>query len=68
MLLLGGPPFGEELLMWWNFVGRTHDEIVGYRRQREEQDDRFGSVDSYPGRRLSAPPPPNTTLLSRPNP
>ncbi len=28
MLLLGGPPFGEEIVMWWNFVGRSHDEIV----------------------------------------
>ncbi|WP_372489373.1 pirin-like C-terminal cupin domain-containing protein [Candidatus Mycolicibacterium alkanivorans] len=32
MLLLGGTPFGEDLLMWWNFVARTHDEIVEYRR------------------------------------
>ena len=67
VLLLGGPPFGEELIMWWNFVGRTHDEIVRYRRQLEDHDDRFGSVDGYPGRRLSAPPLPNTTLLPRPN-
>ncbi|WP_410866785.1 pirin-like C-terminal cupin domain-containing protein, partial [Paraburkholderia sp. SIMBA_027] len=21
-MLLGGEPFGEDLLMWWNFVGR----------------------------------------------
>ena len=32
VLLLGGAPFGEDLLMWWNFVGRSHDEIVDYRR------------------------------------
>ncbi|WGL53029.1 pirin family protein [Nocardioides sp. BP30] len=31
LLLLGGPPFGESIVMWWNFVGRTHEEIVGYR-------------------------------------
>ena len=27
-VLLAGAPFGEELMMWWNFVGRTYDEIV----------------------------------------
>jgi redox-sensitive bicupin YhaK (pirin superfamily) len=31
LLLIGGEPFGEELLMWWNFVGRSHDEIVAFR-------------------------------------
>ena len=25
------PPFGEELVMWWNFVGRSHDDIATYR-------------------------------------
>ncbi|MCA9535622.1 MAG: pirin family protein [Myxococcales bacterium] len=28
LLLVGGAPFGEEVLMWWNFVGRTHEEIL----------------------------------------
>lgn len=37
LLLLGGPPFGESIVMWWNFVGRTHDEIVGYREQWQAQ-------------------------------
>ena len=32
-VLLGGEPFDEEIVMWWNFVGRTHDEIVAYRDQ-----------------------------------
>ena len=38
VLLLGGTPFTEELVMWWNFVGRSHDEIVGYRQQWEDAD------------------------------
>jgi len=38
VLLLGGTPFGEELLMWWNFVARTHDEIVEYRRLWQDGD------------------------------
>jgi hypothetical protein len=37
LLLLGGTPFEEEITMWWNFVGRSHEEIVEYRAawQRE---------------------------------
>lgn len=31
MILLGGEPLGEEIVMWWNFIGRTHDEVVAYR-------------------------------------
>jgi len=32
-LLLGGLPLGERIVMWWNFIGRTHEEIVEFRRQ-----------------------------------
>jgi hypothetical protein len=31
LLVIGGTPFGEEIVMWWNFVGRTHEEIVEFR-------------------------------------
>jgi redox-sensitive bicupin YhaK (pirin superfamily) len=31
VLLIGGEPLGEQIVMWWNFVGRSHDEIVAYR-------------------------------------
>jgi redox-sensitive bicupin YhaK (pirin superfamily) len=33
VLLIGGEPLGEQIVMWWNFVGRSHDEIVAYRAQ-----------------------------------
>lgn len=36
-MLLGGVPFGEQILMWWNFVGREHDEIVEYRRRYQAE-------------------------------
>ena len=65
VLILGGPPFGEQLIMWWNFVGRTHDEIVRYRQMWQEEDARFGEVPGYPGRRLPAPPLPNGQLRPR---
>ncbi|WP_431234444.1 pirin family protein [Mycolicibacterium psychrotolerans] len=67
VLLLGGTPFTEELLMWWNFVGRSHDEIVEYRRQWESGDDRFGAVSGYSGSvtRLPAPALPAIRLRPR---
>jgi quercetin 2,3-dioxygenase len=70
VVLLGGAPFTEELLMWWNFVGRTHDEIVSYRRLWEDADARFGAVEGYRGpvTRLPAPPLPATRLRPRPTP
>lgn len=54
VLLVGGEPFGEPVLMWWNFVARTPDEI---RTAREdwEAGRRFGAVPAYQGPRLSAP-------------
>ncbi|HKP42850.1 pirin family protein [Mycobacterium sp.] len=68
VLLLGGPPFPEQLVMWWNFVGRSHDDIAAYRRLWEAHDDRFGAVQGYRGSRLPAPALPNATLRPRPNP
>jgi hypothetical protein len=70
VVLLGGLPFTEDLVMWWNFVGRNHDEIVSYRELWESGDDRFGAVDGYVGRpaRLPAPPLPTTPLKPRPAP
>jgi redox-sensitive bicupin YhaK (pirin superfamily) len=54
-LLLGGAPFGETVLMWWNFVARTTDEIVSA-REDWEAGRRFGDVRAYRGERLAAPP------------
>ena len=70
VLLLGGTPFTEELVMWWNFVGRSHDDIVGFRRLWQEADGRFGAVTGYRGSiaRLPAPPLPTTRLRPRPIP
>ena len=71
-LLIGGAPFGERIVMWWNFIGRSHDEIVAYRA--EWQDDviaagtasgAFGAVAGYPGSALPAPELPNVRLRPR---
>ena len=44
VLLLGGEPFGEELLMWWNFVGRSRDEMITATGEWDAGSDRFGRV------------------------
>jgi hypothetical protein len=54
LFLLGGVPLGEQLVMWWNLVARTPEEIkaavAGWREGR------FGTVAGYDGEPLPAPP------------
>jgi redox-sensitive bicupin YhaK (pirin superfamily) len=54
-ILIGGEPFGESVIIWWNFVARTAEEI---RHARDDCQARrhFGEVKSYSGARLAAPP------------
>ncbi|WP_394618341.1 pirin family protein [Lentzea sp. JNUCC 0626] len=68
VVLLGGEPFGEEIVMWWNFVGRTHEEIAAFREEWQAETDRFGRVEGYPGDRLPAPQLPGGRLRPRGNP
>ena len=70
LVLLGGEPFEEQIVMWWNFVGRSHDEIVEFREDWENRSDRFGEVQGYVGRteRIPAPPLPNVRIKPRVNP
>ena len=44
VLLLGGAPLGESIVMWWNFVGRSHEEVVAYREAWQAQITRDGAV------------------------
>ncbi|MBL1086913.1 pirin family protein [Streptomyces actinomycinicus] len=64
LVLLGGPPFGEEIIMWWNFVCRTHEEVV---QAREDwmKGTRFGEVQGYDGDPLPAPELPHVPLKPR---
>jgi len=64
LLLIGGPPFPEKILMWWNFVARTEEEIAQARTDWEAGQ-RFGTVAAYTGARLSAP---SLVRFARPNP
>lgn len=79
-VLLGGEPFEEELLMWWNFVGRTHAEVEQSRLDWEAQAElsdagavraRFGLVRGHgpdagaEAGRIPAPPLPGVPLKPR---
>ncbi|MFG3053043.1 pirin family protein [Kitasatospora sp. NPDC048239] len=64
VLLLGGEPFEERLVMWWNFIGRSGEEIT-QAREDWEQTSRFGEVHGYDGARLRAPELPPLPLKPR---
>ena len=53
-LLIGGVPFGEEILLWWNFVARTPAEMETATRDWIEGN-RFGKVQGARGKPLIAP-------------
>ena len=57
LLLIGGEPFAEDILMWWNFVARSRAEIDQATRDWN-MERAYGSVQGYPGPRLQAPLPP----------
>jgi quercetin 2,3-dioxygenase len=80
LLVIGGRPFGEEIVMWWNFVGRDHDEIVRAREDwmaqitdnsgpiqdtSETYDGRFGIVTDDHLPPIPAPALPHATLKPR---
>jgi redox-sensitive bicupin YhaK (pirin superfamily) len=64
LFLLGGEPLGETLLMWWNFVGRSADDIIAAARAWS-QGQRFGEVPGYLGAPLAAPPLDPVRLIRR---
>ena len=67
VFLLGGQPFEDDIVMWWNFVGRSHEEIVEAREAWEAGDasPRFGHVLGHGDERIPAPPLPGVRLTRR---
>ncbi|MGI9084149.1 MAG: pirin family protein [Aeromicrobium sp.] len=65
VLLIGGEPFTEPLVMWWNFIGRTHEDIVQARADWEQAAERFGHVDGHESRVIPPPPLPRVHLTPR---
>lgn len=79
LILLGGEPFEEEILMWWNFVARNNEEIQHAREQWQNRTELFGTVGGYVGHGgenknaygqswLPAPKLPNGAIKPRKNP
>ncbi|MGW8482252.1 pirin family protein [Microbacterium sp. NPDC055903] len=68
LFVLGGEPFDEDLVMWWNFAARTHEEIAQARADWEDPDasaTRFGHVITHGAERVPAPELPNVHLMPR---
>jgi redox-sensitive bicupin YhaK (pirin superfamily) len=56
LLLLGGQPFAEEIIMWWNFVARDRAELESAYADWAGAQPRFGQVASTL-QRIDAPRP-----------
>lgn len=56
LIVIGGTPFREEILLWWNFVARTPAEIQQATHEWNAGQ-RFGSVHGSPSAPLVAPDP-----------
>ena len=70
VLVLGGRPLGEQILMWWNFVGRTQEEVEAYRDAWERErttgsGGRFGALPSEWSETIPAPEMPKIRLKTR---
>ncbi|MFE0021098.1 pirin family protein [Amycolatopsis sp. NPDC059021] len=72
VLLLGGEPLGEQIVMWWNFIGRSHEDIAAYREQWQAEranpggdGARFGSFPAQWAETLAAPELPHARLRTR---
>ncbi|MBO9522878.1 MAG: pirin family protein [Nocardioidaceae bacterium] len=70
LLALGGTPFGEQIVMWWNFIGREHEEVAEYRAQWQHlletgADERFSLPQDDPLPALPAPELPHARMVKR---
>lgn len=57
VLLVGGAPFDEDVLLWWNFVGRRPEELREAAADWNAGRGPFGRVEGYVGDPLVAPDP-----------
>ncbi len=62
-ILIGGAPFDEKIVMWWNFIGRSNEEIVEMRENWNAGT--YPKVEDDLGGWIPAPELPNVTLKAR---
>lgn len=80
LILLGGEPLHERFVMWWNFIGDTHQAVVDAREgwmsevvdvsstpvaPAPADQPRFREVEGFDGPPLPAPVMPNAELKAR---
>ncbi len=65
VIVLGGEPFKEAIVMWWNFIERSHDEIVEAREKWNARDAGIPEFEDQIGGWTPAPDLPNVTLRAR---
>jgi hypothetical protein len=73
ILVLGGEPLSEQIVMWWNFIGRSYEEVVAFREDWQRQraglppgaTARYGTFPQAWTHTLSAPDLPSVRLRSR---
>ena len=73
LVLIGGEPLGEQIVMWWNFIGPSHDDVVAARdrwmaeigREPVEGEERFGPFPDGQPAALPAPALPGGRLRAR---
>lgn len=54
ILIIGGEPFQEDILIWWNFVARTKEEMIEATNAWNNHT-AFGEVKGYKGEKLIPP-------------
>ncbi len=64
-IVIGGTPFEEKIVMWWNFIGRSQKDITEAREQWNARDSRFGDFEDQIGGWIPAPELPHVTLQPR---
>ena len=64
LVLIGGEPFKEPIIVWWNLITRTSEEIHEAVEQWQRRDARFGDIPDYKGKSLIAPEIPDKFIAS----
>jgi len=65
LMLIGGVPLSEKILMWWNFIGRTHMDVAVAREDWNSRSARFGAFEDKIGGWIPAPDLPGIQLKAR---